>query len=269
MTHDDITSVLSSSQSVISVSVTNGLPCEVGLNAVYYSGAARSRFYHVEHLHEDYRLPFLEGTSNNDLVLLKVQRPTVTSGSLRSLTLLSRLARIKRQQEHLRVETQLLPPRLLSNDSDLELPLVLRVPIGVIVGIVEGTGLWTSEMVLSSSSGSIDLDTPDFEMKDKESVDKQLTVIEFTILSMRLCDHMNGLNRPDFLKGKTNHYLYCSEITALILRNLGYHHLKNNIRTLEIGCPTVISIPQFDGEGSSQDVMVTLLPAGHCPGSTM
>lgn len=82
-------------------------------------------------------------------------------------------------------------------------------------------------------------------------------------------DHMNGLNRPDFLKGKTNHYLYCSEITALILRNLGFHHLKNNIRTLEICCPTVISIPQFDGEGSSQDVMVTLLPAGHCPGSTM
>jgi DNA cross-link repair 1C protein len=83
---------------------------------------------------------------------------------------------------------------------------------------------------------------------------------------------MNGIKNAEFISALYRHkdsYLYCSEVTALILRNLGNQAIMNKVRTIKICSPTIISVPQIENEGCPQDVMVTLLPAGHCPGSTM
>ncbi|XP_018111227.1 protein artemis isoform X2 [Xenopus laevis] len=83
---------------------------------------------------------------------------------------------------------------------------------------------------------------------------------------------MKGLRAP-FLKRrlqcslKVN--LYCSPVTKeLLLTNPKYAFWENRMISIEIDTPTQISLVD-EATGDKEDVVVTLLPAGHCPGSVM
>ncbi|XP_065121913.1 protein artemis isoform X1 [Paramisgurnus dabryanus] len=85
-------------------------------------------------------------------------------------------------------------------------------------------------------------------------------------------DHMKGLKGPLLkrkLKFSLTIKLYCSFVTKeLLLSNPKYGFWEDHIVALELDSPTHISlIDEITGE--SEDVVVTLLPAGHCPGSVM
>uniref|UniRef100_A0AAR2J378 Protein artemis n=1 Tax=Pygocentrus nattereri TaxID=42514 RepID=A0AAR2J378_PYGNA len=85
-------------------------------------------------------------------------------------------------------------------------------------------------------------------------------------------DHMKGLKGP-LLKRKLKFCLtvrlYCSIVTKeLLLSNRKYAFWEEHIVALELDSPTHISLID-EVTGESEDVVVTLLPAGHCPGSVM
>ncbi|KAA0720634.1 Protein artemis [Triplophysa tibetana] len=85
-------------------------------------------------------------------------------------------------------------------------------------------------------------------------------------------DHMKGLKGP-FLKRKLKFSLtvklYCSFVTKeLLLSNPRYGFWDDHIVALELDSPTHISLID-ETTGESEDVVVTLLTAGHCPGSVM
>ncbi|XP_063301515.1 protein artemis [Pelobates fuscus] len=85
-------------------------------------------------------------------------------------------------------------------------------------------------------------------------------------------DHMKGLRAP-FLKRrlqcKLKLYLYCSPVTKeLLLTNPKYAFWEKHIIAIEIDTPTQISLLD-EITGEKEDILVTLLPAGHCPGSVM
>ncbi|XP_071357748.1 protein artemis isoform X2 [Trachinotus anak] len=63
--------------------------------------------------------------------------------------------------------------------------------------------------------------------------------------------------------------LYCSFVTKeLLLSNPKYSFWEEYIVPLELESPTQISLVD-EASGEKEDVVVTLLPAGHCPGSVM
>ncbi|XP_072529082.1 protein artemis isoform X3 [Salminus brasiliensis] len=83
---------------------------------------------------------------------------------------------------------------------------------------------------------------------------------------------MKGLKGP-LLKRKLKFCLtvklYCSFVTKeLLLSNRKYRFWEDHIVALELDSPTHISLID-EVTGESEDVVVTLLPAGHCPGSVM
>ncbi|XP_037552053.1 protein artemis [Nematolebias whitei] len=85
-------------------------------------------------------------------------------------------------------------------------------------------------------------------------------------------DHMKGLKGP-LLKRKLQFSrtvrLYCSFVTKeLLLNNPKYAFWEENIVPLELESPTQISLVD-EASGQKEEVVVTLLPAGHCPGSVM
>ncbi|XP_013888223.1 protein artemis [Austrofundulus limnaeus] len=85
-------------------------------------------------------------------------------------------------------------------------------------------------------------------------------------------DHMKGLKGP-LLKRKLQFSrtvrLYCSFVTKeLLLNNPKYAFWEENIVPLELESPTQISLVD-EASGEKQEIVVTLLPAGHCPGSVM
>ncbi|KAM9705733.1 protein artemis isoform 2-T2 [Menidia menidia] len=85
-------------------------------------------------------------------------------------------------------------------------------------------------------------------------------------------DHMKGLKGP-FLKRKLHISrtvrLYCSFVTKeLLLNNPKYAFWEEYIVPLELESPTQISLVD-EASGEKEDIVVTLLPAGHCPGSVM
>ncbi|KAG7471772.1 hypothetical protein JOB18_048664 [Solea senegalensis] len=85
-------------------------------------------------------------------------------------------------------------------------------------------------------------------------------------------DHMKGLKGP-LLKRKLQFSrtvrLYCSFVTKeLLLSNPRYRFWEEFIVPLELESPTQISLVD-EASGEKEDVVVTLLPAGHCPGSVM
>ncbi|KAK7129760.1 hypothetical protein R3I93_019413 [Phoxinus phoxinus] len=85
-------------------------------------------------------------------------------------------------------------------------------------------------------------------------------------------DHMKGLKGP-FLRRKLKFSLtvklYCSFVTKeLLLSNPKYAFWEDHIVPLELDSPTHISLID-ETTGESEDVVVTLLTAGHCPGSVM
>ncbi|KAI7791986.1 protein artemis [Triplophysa rosa] len=85
-------------------------------------------------------------------------------------------------------------------------------------------------------------------------------------------DHMKGLKGPLLkrkLKFSLTVKLYCSFVTKeLLLSNPRYGFWEDHIVALELDSPTHISLID-ETTGESEDVVVTLLPAGHCPGSVM
>ncbi|XP_062374509.1 protein artemis [Sardina pilchardus] len=85
-------------------------------------------------------------------------------------------------------------------------------------------------------------------------------------------DHMKGLKGPLLkrkLKFSLTVNLYCSFVTKeLLLSNPKYDFWQDHIVALELDSPTHISLID-ETTGESEDVVVTLLPAGHCPGSVM
>lgn len=85
-------------------------------------------------------------------------------------------------------------------------------------------------------------------------------------------DHMKGLKGP-LLKRKLQSSrtvrLYCSFVTKeLLLSNPKYAFWEDYIVALELESPTQISLVD-EASGEKEDIVVTLLPAGHCPGSVM
>ncbi|XP_055018193.1 protein artemis isoform X2 [Boleophthalmus pectinirostris] len=85
-------------------------------------------------------------------------------------------------------------------------------------------------------------------------------------------DHMKGLKGP-LLKRKLQSSrtvrLYCSFVTKeLLLSNPKYSFWEDYIVPLELESPTQISLVD-EASGEKEDIVVTLLPAGHCPGSVM
>ncbi|XP_074554349.1 protein artemis [Halichoeres trimaculatus] len=85
-------------------------------------------------------------------------------------------------------------------------------------------------------------------------------------------DHMKGLKAP-ILRRKLHFSrtvrLYCSFVTKeLLLSNHKYAFWEEYIVPLELESPTQISLVD-ETSGEKEDIVVTLLPAGHCPGSVM
>ncbi|XP_060114255.1 protein artemis isoform X2 [Heteronotia binoei] len=85
-------------------------------------------------------------------------------------------------------------------------------------------------------------------------------------------DHMKGLKAPALkrrLACSLKVCLYCSPVTKeLLLNNPTYKFWENHIVSLEVETPTQISLVD-EASGEKEDLVVTLLPAGHCPGSVM
>ncbi|XP_056133456.1 protein artemis [Lampris incognitus] len=85
-------------------------------------------------------------------------------------------------------------------------------------------------------------------------------------------DHMKGLKGP-FVKRKLEFSrtvkLYCSYVTKeLLLSNPKYAFWEEHIVPLELESPTQISLVN-EASGEKEEIVVTLIPAGHCPGSVM
>ncbi|XP_076578837.1 protein artemis [Chaetodon auriga] len=85
-------------------------------------------------------------------------------------------------------------------------------------------------------------------------------------------DHMKGLKGPILkrkLRSSRTVRLYCSFVTKeLLLNNPKYAFWEEYIVPLELESPTQISLVD-EASGEKEDLVVTLLPAGHCPGSVM
>ncbi|XP_044885119.1 protein artemis [Mauremys mutica] len=85
-------------------------------------------------------------------------------------------------------------------------------------------------------------------------------------------DHMKGLRAPSLkrrLECSLKVHLYCSPVTKeLLLTSPKYKFWENRIVALEVETPAQISLLD-EASGEKEDIVVTLLPAGHCPGSVM
>ncbi|XP_032477991.1 protein artemis isoform X1 [Phocoena sinus] len=85
-------------------------------------------------------------------------------------------------------------------------------------------------------------------------------------------DHMKGLRAPSLkrrLECSLKVYLYCSPVTKeLLLTSPRYRFWEKRIISIEIETPTQISLVD-EASGEKEEIVVTLLPAGHCPGSVM
>uniref|UniRef100_A0A2K5NFV7 Protein artemis n=2 Tax=Cercocebus atys TaxID=9531 RepID=A0A2K5NFV7_CERAT len=91
-------------------------------------------------------------------------------------------------------------------------------------------------------------------------------------LSFFYKDHMKGLRAPTLkrrLECSLKVYLYCSPVTKeLLLTSPKYRFWEKRIISIEIETPTQISLVD-EASGEKEEIVVTLLPAGHCPGSVM
>ncbi|XP_076469527.1 uncharacterized protein LOC143299904 [Babylonia areolata] len=98
--------------------------------------------------------------------------------------------------------------------------------------------------------------------------------LKSTVFLLSHChrDHMVGLDHTHFLRclqSRNNIFLYCSEVTKLLLLSEeGFKPLEPYIHVLQIEVPSTITIPDPESDEFTS-VVVTALPAGHCPGSVM
>ena len=87
-------------------------------------------------------------------------------------------------------------------------------------------------------------------------------------------DHMSGLsctNLPAILRSGAARGLFCSSVTSdLLAADPEFTHLRSFLTPLPYDEPTTLQFPtSAPDQGEDDDVTVTLLPAGHCPGSAM
>jgi hypothetical protein len=82
---------------------------------------------------------------------------------------------------------------------------------------------------------------------------------------------MEGLRSYPFRKrlaDETHVYLYCSEITACILAmDNTFAELVHKIKVLPLNVSSIVKLPS--DSGPTEDVTVSLIPTGHCPGAVM
>ncbi|GFY53836.1 protein artemis [Trichonephila inaurata madagascariensis] len=85
-------------------------------------------------------------------------------------------------------------------------------------------------------------------------------------------DHMKGLKYFDFfqlLESRCFSKIYLSDVSEHIIKNDdALSHLSEYLVTIPLEQPTIIPVPNKDGEVHTR-IVVTLLTAGHCPGSVM
>ncbi|XP_037099033.1 protein artemis isoform X2 [Syngnathus acus] len=85
-------------------------------------------------------------------------------------------------------------------------------------------------------------------------------------------DHMRGIKGPKLkrrLRSSSRVKLYCSPVSKeLLLSSRKHLFWEQYIVPLELESPTQISLVD-EASGESEELVVTLLPAGHCPGSVM
>lgn len=110
---------------------------------------------------------------------------------------------------------------------------------------------------------------PDISL-DRFDSDNLNSVVYF--LSHCHSDHMIGLEAPEFAARLSTYpsiKLYCQTVTAgLLLAMPPYAHLRPYVQSMPIDDEHLISVESVDGK-NKYHVTVTLIPAGHCPGSTM
>ena len=85
-------------------------------------------------------------------------------------------------------------------------------------------------------------------------------------------NHMVGLGSRKFadrMSRSLHVKLYCSEVThELLMADPRFSHLRASLCSLPIEQPTTITLVN-ELNGQEEKLLVTLLPAGHCPGSVM
>lgn len=85
-------------------------------------------------------------------------------------------------------------------------------------------------------------------------------------------DHMKGLHHSNFfqlLESRCFSKIYMSDVSEHIIKNDdALSHLSEYLVTIPLEQPTIIPVPNKDGEVHTR-IVVTLLTAGHCPGSVM
>ncbi|XP_067125961.1 protein artemis-like [Centruroides vittatus] len=103
------------------------------------------------------------------------------------------------------------------------------------------------------------------------SIDRfEINNLNSTIYLLSHChtDHMKGLDTTQFherLKKSDDVKIYMSEVSkALLMNDHKYMHLAPYIETIPVKSAITISVPNTD-----QKIVVTIFPAGHCPGSAM
>ncbi|XP_063216877.1 protein artemis-like isoform X2 [Bacillus rossius redtenbacheri] len=86
-------------------------------------------------------------------------------------------------------------------------------------------------------------------------------------------DHTNGLREDSFIDHlrQPDVYLYCSDITAhfLVSKFRRLSEVKDKIVALQPSAPSLVRSQGVDCDGHCQEVTVSTIPAGHCPGSVM
>lgn len=85
-------------------------------------------------------------------------------------------------------------------------------------------------------------------------------------------DHMVGLDTDEFFVRLSSYSfkLYCSDVTAGLLKGISrFERLSPYVQTLPTMDEHCVPVPDLDGSATRDNISVTLIPAGHCPGSVM
>lgn len=98
--------------------------------------------------------------------------------------------------------------------------------------------------------------------------------LESTVYFLSHChsDHMIGLDAVEFERRVATYdfiKLYCDAVTGGLLSAMPkYQHLRPYLHSLSVGEDHLITVPGAN-ECKEYRISVTLIPAGHCPGSVM